>query len=206
MTTTLNESFSQLRSSSVDIVIEEEAEKGIHLRNAKFTVRRIHMTIFCITMFVIAFDTGYSVQINDNTANLLLKDLFHRESDSKLGKAAFFLVFYVGCMIGCVWGGKHVSYGRRRALIFSSAFLTGIYLFLMIQNFYVFLTGRFLIGFGVGIRLVAFLRMVEEYCPQNWFSMLSHTVYAFLALGAVSSAVFPIEKETSVGKWRWTFG
>ena len=205
MTTTLNESFSQLRSSSVDIVIEEEAEKGIHLRNAKFTVRRIHMTIFCITMFVIAFDTGYSVQLNENTANLLLKYLFP-SNDNKLGKIMIGLVFYVGCTIGCVWGGKHVSYGRRRALIFSSAFLTGVYLFLMIQNYYVFLIGRFLIGFGVGIRLVAFLRMVEEYCPQKWFSMLSHTVYAFLALGAVSSAVFPIEAETSVGKWRWTFG
>lgn len=63
----------------------------------------------------------------------------------------------------------------------------------MIQNYYVFLVGRFLIGFGMGIRLVAFIRMIEEYCPQKWFSMLAHTVYAFLALGAVISAGFPIE-------------
>lgn len=156
-------------------------------------------------MFIIAFDTGYSVQLNENTATLFLKDLFPSNAN-KLGKIMILLMFYVGCMIGCVWGGKHVSYGRRRALIFSSAFLTGVYLFLMIQNYYVFLTGRFLIGFGVGIRLVAFLRMVEEYCPQKWFSMLSHSVFAFFALGTVISAGFPIEPEKSVGKWRWTFG
>jgi len=123
---------------------------------------------------------------------LLLNTLFN-EHKTKLDKIIIGISFYVGCVIGCVWGGKHVSYGRRRAILFSSTLLIFVTLFMMIENYYVFVTGRFFIGLGTGIKLVAFLRMIEEYCPQSYFAMMANAIYACITLGAVLSAGFPIE-------------
>jgi MFS family permease len=115
-------------------------------------------------MAVSGFDIGYTIQINAKTLSLILGDLFPIEN-TELAKHGLEFAFFLGCVVGCVWGGKHVSYGRRRALIFSALFMIGISLLMMIQNYYVFLCGRVLMGFSIGIKIVASLRMVEEYSP-----------------------------------------
>jgi len=204
MSTALNESFSELKQP-VHIDVEDEAVEGTHLRHEKFSMRRGHMAVFILTMSLVALDTGYSVQLNTSTMDLVLSLLFPT-FDTELGKVCISLTFYVGCVIGCVWGGKHVSYGRRRAIIFSAAFIIAVSLLMMIQSFYVFMIGRFFIGFGSGVKLVAFLRMIEEYCQKKLFKYMANLMYALITLGAVLSATLPVVERNYLRHWRWTFG
>jgi MFS family permease len=90
------------------------------------------------------------------------------------------------------------------ALIFSAISIIIICGLMMIQNYYVYLVGRVLMGFSIGIKIVASLRMVEEYTPQSFFPFLSNLMYASIALGALISSSFPYDNpDTYIQNWRW---
>lgn len=115
-------------------------------------------------MVISGVEIGYIIQLNSGYISLILRELYPKE-DTILAAHGIEFAFFLGCVIGCVWGGKHVSYGRRRALIFSALSTLMISLVMMIQNYYVYLVGRFLMGFSTGLKIVATLRMVEEFTP-----------------------------------------
>jgi MFS family permease len=77
----------------------------------------------------------------------------------------------------------------------------------MVRNYYFFMTGRILMGVSIGIKLVASLRMVEEYSPQSFFPILSTMMYASIAFGALLSATYPYTSpQNFLSHWRWTIG
>lgn len=100
-----------------------------------------------------------------------------------------------------------MSYGRRRALIFATILQICICFLMLVQNYYVFLVGRLLMGFCIGIRIVGAMRMVEEYNPQKFFATMANLMYASIALGAIVTASFPYSNEQAfIQHWRWVFG
>ena len=64
MTTTLNDSTSELGESKQNTFLiekDEQAEKGTYLRNVQFQVRRRRMTHFILSMVLSGFEIGYTI-------------------------------------------------------------------------------------------------------------------------------------------------
>jgi len=68
-------------------------------------VRRVPMIIFIITMVISGIDIGYSINVGATTIGIILKEIFPIH-DTKVALLSLQLSFFIGCVIGCVWGGK----------------------------------------------------------------------------------------------------
>jgi len=78
---------------------------------------------------------------------------------------------------------------------------------MMIQNYYVYIVGRLLMGFVIGVKIVGSLRMMEECIPQSFFPFMSNLMYASIALGAVISSCLPFDNPSGyLQAWRYTVG
>lgn len=75
----------------------------------------------------------------------------------------------VGTIFGSGTGSKLLSMGRAKAFVI--ACLVGIVgsSITMIENWWVFLFAKFIVGAAIGITGVVVARYIEEYVPLAWF-------------------------------------
>lgn len=91
--------------------------------------------------------------------------------------------------------------------MFSAVQMMVISTIMMWENYWVFLSMKFFMGFCIGVKIVASLRMVEEYAPAPYFPYLSNLMYASIALGMILSSSLPYSSPVNyLTHWRWTFG
>lgn len=91
------------------------------------------------------------------------------QSKKDLNEALMNVLPALGTIFGSGLGGILMSRGRAKAFIMACC--VGIFgsLFTFIQNFYVFLFAKFIVGASIGITGVVVARYIEEYVPLKWF-------------------------------------
>ena len=75
---------------------------------------------------------------------------------------------FLGMAIGAFCGGKIIPFGRRLSMILTSLIGSAGVGLTMIQNFYVLLVGRVILGFTSGSQGVIVVRMINEYVPATY--------------------------------------
>lgn len=105
----------------------------------------------------------------------------------------------VGTIFGSGAGSVLMSKGRARAFIIACCI--GIFgsLLCFIENFYVFLFAKFIVGASIGLTGVTVARYIEEYVPLKWFGTSQAISLAFLQGGIFIStlmgAILPADED-----------
>lgn len=150
------------------------------------------------TVFVISlgsFQFGYNIGvINSPQAAISGKGLncttdgFFKPcvpmSDPQYG--VFVSITFIGALIGGLSSGSISDFiGRRTTLFISNIFfIIGSLLISLFSNFYVFITGRLIIGFGIGFTSVVVPLYIAEISPDDMRGSFG-TVHQFMIVGAI---------------------
>ena len=101
----------------------------------------------------------------------------------------------IGTIFGSGLGAKLIGSGRARAFIIACC--VGIFgsLFTFIENWYVFLLAKFIVGASIGMMGVTVARYIEEYVPLAWFGISQAISLAWLQAGiflaTIMGAILP---------------
>ena len=88
--------------------------------------------------------------------------------------------------IGAGSAGQMIPFGRRLSMIMTSLVgITGVSL-TMIENFYILLIGRVLLGFAAGSQGAIAIRMIGEYVPPD---MRKYGVGIYMVFSNFSSLI-----------------
>ena len=115
-------------------------------------------------------------------------------------------IFYLGMLIGAMTTGNIADYyGRRYAIIFSSAFQFLIaLLFSLANNLFFLLILRFLYGFCYGFSLPLSISMVSEIIPLKYRGKSIVITNFFVSIGKVWGIIIAaiILENLNTGNWR----
>jgi MFS family permease len=79
---------------------------------------------------------------------------------------------YVGSIIGSILGLFILRIGLRKCLILIDLFMIGGASLLSIDNLYIFLAGRVLMGVGCGIAPSMASYYLIQYCPKELYGLI----------------------------------
>ena len=105
----------------------------------------------------------------------------------------------VGILIGSVIAVETLKKGRRYSMIVAALFsLSGI-AFTMIQNYWILISGRLLIGIGSGLATCSKYRFIEEYVPQRMMAQciaIDRTItQTGMLIGQLWAVILPPDSE-----------
>jgi MFS family permease len=86
----------------------------------------------------------------------------------------------LGIMIGRFFGSYIVNKGRYPCIMISSLILSAGIGLMLVENIWVFLLGRFICAFGIGVFFAASARYIEECSPPHLLAIL----FSVLSFGA----------------------
>ena len=132
------------------------------------------------------------------------------DGQKNLNEALMNVLPALGTICGSGMGSILMSRGRARAFIVACC--VGIFgsLFTFIQNFYVFLFAKFIVGASIGLTGVVVARYIEEYVPLKWFGTAQAISLASLQggifLSTIIGAVLPPDESEDLGETNaWIF-
>ena len=115
----------------------------------------------------------------------------------------------IGTIFGSGLAAKVMSYGRSKSYVI--ACVLGIFgaSFTFIENWYVFLFAKFVVGASIGLMGVTVARFIEEYVPLAWFGTSQAISLAFLQAGiflaTILGAILPDDEDNEALKDNLTY-
>ena len=115
----------------------------------------------------------------------------------------------IGTIFGSGLAAKVMSYGRSKSFV--AACVLGIFgaSFTFIENWYVFLFAKFVVGASIGLMGVTVARFIEEYVPLAWFGTSQAISLAFLQAGiflaTILGAILPDDEDDEALKDNLTY-
>lgn len=123
--------------------------------------------LFVMSLAMMASQSG--TYMNICTPLFIAQYGWEEGSEEAVNEALMNTLPAIGTIFGSGLGAKLIGSGRARGFIV--AMLVGIFgtLFTFIQNWYVFLFAKFIVGAHIGMTGVTVARYIEEYVPVAWF-------------------------------------
>lgn len=149
------------------------------------------------------YDTGVI-----SGALLYIKDEFEVVNQSSFLQETIVSMALVGAIIGAASGGWiNDSYGRKKAtLIADVVFAAGSAVMAAAPDPYILISGRFLVGLGVGVASVTAPVYIAEASPSEVRGGLVSTNVLMITGGQFISYLVNLAFTEVPGTWRWMLG
>ncbi|CBZ52526.1 putative sugar transporter [Neospora caninum Liverpool] len=197
---TVNESFnkrscpsSPVDGESRDVHLTQRLIVSVCVAGIVFTLAGFESTAPRPTVQNVEPESGVSCSAIDSRSGCVIQNLFR-------------VLFPVGLAVGCIFGGLLGDIWGRRSLFFVTDIfvVSGSILVASGHNYGLLLSGRVLVGVGIGAGCVAYGAYVAEISPAECRGALLALSQIFFILGCLSSyAVFLNMQEYA---WRYVAG
>lgn len=133
----------------------------------------------------------------------------HEEFNTSEGMSEFIVAAAkIGAVAGTFLGGAlMLYYGRRPAIAADSFFfIVGPIIMATSWNVVGLITGRFLVGIGIGISAVVLPAYLGEVAPAKARGRVVELYEVMLCLGMLTSSLADAALDDVPGNWRWMVG
>jgi predicted MFS family arabinose efflux permease len=136
-----------------------------------------------------AFQMGYAISGNNQTANLMAVKFKWTEDQTRFYNSFINFAAQLGLAVGCTLGGITIQIGRRKTILifnFISAVSVALSLILSIPTI---LIGKLVFGVCAGILNTACPKFLDETVPYSLIGLYGTSTNIFLCLG-LGAAMF----------------
>ena len=126
---------------------------------------------------------GYSMSYASQAHSLLQVKFDWRDSDESFYNWFMQDCLFLGGILGALIAGKNMRFGRRFMMLLGCGF--GIFggSLTLVMNYSVMLWGRTLLGFAMGMLIVAKYKYIEEYIPYKIYDASATMLFLMTILG-----------------------
>jgi len=156
---------------------------------------------------------GWGILGNASCAPILIVQFGWDEEETKLYNSILSTIGLLGIMMGSIFGGPIITYGRRQA-IFIMFFIMPIGVGLtLIRTLPTMVIGRFITGAVSSVYQMCNIKAVQETVPTAYRGVYGTTAGAFIAVGVfcvtvIGAITLPTDKDKYEDDkmWRITYG
>jgi MFS family permease len=123
--------------------------------------------LYVFTLGLGAFEIGWAVFGNTQTSSVLAAKFGWSVEEDRLYNTLISNSSLVGLLIGCLFAGKLISYGRHRAIYYMNGLVLIGTSISLIRTIPTLLIGRFINGFSSGVLTTAMTKCIVETLPSQ---------------------------------------
>jgi len=163
-------------------------------------IRKWQMWRYILAMSWGTILVGWGILGNASCAPILIAQFGWDEEETKLYNSILSTVGLFGIMMGSIFGGQIITYGRRKAIfIMFFVMLVGVGLTL-IQTFPTMVIGRFTTGAASSVYQMSNIKAVQETVPSKWRGVYGTTAGALISVGVffitvIGAITLPTDKD-----------
>jgi len=109
------------------------------------------MWYYVISMSLGTMQTGWALIGNTQTGLVLVAKFGWDDEQTKLNNSILTNISLIGIMVGAIFGGPIITYGRRRAVLLMSAVMVIGVVLTLIMTLPTMVIGLFITGFAGGV-------------------------------------------------------
>lgn len=132
---------------------------------------------------------GWAILGNAQTALILVAKFGWDETETPLYNGILSVIGLFGIMMGSIFGGPLITYGRRVCIFGLAAVMVLGVTLTLIESFPTLVIGRFITGFCGGVYQLCNIKAVQETVPSKLIGIYGTSAGAILAAGCFTVTI-----------------